>query len=140
MKVFGKKRLNPAQYEGMIDNMKKRIMQLQAQNRGLRELVDSMDAVLLEIAKKYGECQTEETVAPVWYLTFPIPDVSKLRKGQVLTMKDGGEYKVLAMSEEAMDAAAKLATEEREAQQGGCSGATRDNATPVLTCGIGKED
>lgn len=109
-----KKTLNPAQYEGMIDNMKKRIMQLQAQNKGLRELVASMDAVLLEIAKKYGECPTAGTEAPVWYLTFPIPDVFKMRKGQVMTTKEDGEYKVLAMSEEAIDAAAKLAGEKAE--------------------------
>lgn len=97
-----------------IASLTKQIEKLKQELEGYRQLVQSMDAVLLEIAKKYGEFPTEGTEAPVWYLTFPIPDVSKLRKGQVMTTKDDGEYKVLAMSEEAMDAAAKLAGEKAE--------------------------
>lgn len=95
-----------------IASLTKQIEGLKKTLEGYSQLVQSMDAVLLEIAKKYGECPTASgTGAPVWYLTFPIPDVSKLRKGQVMTAKEDGEYKVLAMSEEAMDAAAKLAGE-----------------------------
>lgn len=97
-----------------IASLTKQVERLKQELEGYRQLVQSMDAVLLEIAKKYGECPTAGTEAPVWYLTFPIPDVFKMRKGQVMTAKENGEYKVLAMSEEAMDAAAKLAGEKAE--------------------------
>lgn len=116
-----KKTLNPAQYECMIDNMKKRIMQLQAQNsdlqkrldsacdqiKGWEQLVKSMDAILYEIAVKYGEKNVpNEPANPdyvTWDIKIPKPDPAKIRQMQVTTVKKDEEYIIHVRSDALLD-------------------------------------
>ena len=110
-------RVSLAAEERIIEALRARVQKQEKRIKALRQLTECMDAILKELAIKYGErVQKEESIC--WYLEFPVPDVAKLRFGQVKTCKEDEKYKVCVFSDETMDELAAKASAEQEADDG----------------------
>ena len=113
--MANKKHLTPEQYENIIEHMRSRLRRQEQRLSGLDELVKSMDAILYEIAQKYGEPYidlAEETAARrggctdwrSWMLKIPKPDVSKMLPKQVISFSDGDCYVIKALCRDKCEA------------------------------------
>lgn len=83
-----------------IASLTKKVEKLKEYNEGYQQLLRCMDAILYEIGIKYGERIVGHDGTPgVWAMEIPIPDVSKIKPGQVITERfnDGCRITVRSM-------------------------------------------